>query len=508
MNFLDIKLFWSYFIFIVKALKYILMSYAAVSIGVFIFILAYFTLNAPPKGEGGPLVQEEVEVAQFCQAPDPETAPTFKAPADNVTKTGSEDDETLGTPLITSDCTGRAARHQFSSNLTTYRLVRKRVPVSKMSKPDKKGRSSENFNDESCHFNSAGKLKINIPDVDSSKYKVFFPQIAGEISLDREIPSRTRGKNSNLLYLIDYGLVFLLHLDENGKFIEVKGGTTEGNPAEFYLADVYQDIESPGRGELPDEALSCDTTRGAKIASGPQVSIPQQNPPLPPDQLQLQYFVFGSAAGSSQVVNGWGIHCKPAVYLYPPEKKLVNVRVYPKGELAFTDPPYDKEKGWTVWAEPGGEMYQESRVKGQEKVQNGYLYYEAKLLDSEIEKPTEGWVVKPSELEDLLNRTLPKLGLNEKEKKDFMDYWLTKLPDSPYYFVGLIEKPQRDYLETLKVTPNPDTSIRFSFFFEALSTPKVVQEPVIETPIRNGFTLVDWGGMIKLHPGTPFTCSQ
>ncbi len=74
--------------------------------------------------------------------------------------------------------------------------------------------------------------------------------------------------------------------------------------------------------------------------------------------------------------------------------------------------------------------------------------------------------------------------------------------------MGLVDKEQRDYLETLSVNPNPDTSIRFSLFFEMLDQPKEVIEPIIETPKREGFTLVDWGGMMKLHPGTPFTCSQ
>jgi hypothetical protein len=111
-------------------------------------------------------------------------------------------------------------------------------------------------------------------------------------------------------------------------------------------------------------------------------------------------------------------------------------------------------------------------------------------------------------MEDLFDEILPKLGLNEKEEKDFKDYWLTKLPESNYYFVGLVEKEQRDYLERLDVTPNPDTSIRFSLFFEMLDQPKQVAEPQIITPKRNGFTLVDWGGMIKLHKDTAFTCSQ
>ena len=473
------------------------MSYTAVSVGIFLFIIAFFTWNAP-KSNPGPPIEVEVSVSQFCQNVDTATAPTFKAPADNVLKVGKDDvDEGAGTLVRDPEGCG-GTRHQIGKDVT-YRLIRKNVP---MTTTDVK-KHDFNWDDGSCHFDTAEKLGIDIPEIDKTKFKIFYPEISGEISLDRPLFSRTRNADSYLMYFIDYGLIFLLHINPDGSLTEFKGGTTGGTPETFVLADIYQDIDS-NRPQLPPEALSCDTTRGAAIASGPQVTLPQPSASIAPDQLQLRHFVFGSKAGSSAVVNGWGVHCKPAVYLYPPQKQLVNVRVYPKGELSYTDPPYNPQTGWTVNANPSGSLF----TMNDEPITNDYLYYESKLLDSEIQKPKTGWVIKPAEMENLFNRILLQLGLNQKEAKDFKDYWLNKLPDSPYYFVGLIEKPQRDYLETLKVTPTPETSIRFSLYFEMLNKPKEVTEPKIQTPQRSGFTLVDWGGMVKLHPGTPFTCSQ
>src|SRR5690606_16124314 len=115
--------------------------------------------------------------------------------------------------------------------------------------------------------------------------------------------------------------------------------------------------------------------------------------------------------------------------------------VFPKGELTYTDPLYDPVRGWTVEAWPDGAIY-EKRMTNDER-RYPYLYYESKLLDAEIKKPTRGWVVKNGEMEQFLNEALPKLVLNKQEKKDFEDYWLSKLPQSPYYFVGLVEKEQR-----------------------------------------------------------------
>lgn len=475
------------------------MSYAAISIGLFIFILFYFTLNAPIQPPTTRVAQQKVEVSQFCQTPAENEALTFQAPADDVNKLGwDERDRDVGTVIRDPEGCG-GDRHHLRPGTVTYKLIRKNVPLTTT---DVK-KHDFNWDDSSCHFDTAEKLGINIPDVDTSKYKVFYPEISGEISIDRLLFSRTRGGERDLMYFIDYGLVFLLHINPDGSLTELKGGTTNGQSETFVLADIYQDQDSD-RPTLPDEALACDTTKGAAIVRGTQVLQPTQQVSTDSSQLQLQYFVFGTAQGSSQVVNGWGIHCKPAVYLYPEKKQLVNVQVFPKGELSYTDPPYTPGKGWTINASPNGALF----TMNHEPITNNYLYYESKLLDSEIKKPEKGWVVKYEELERLFNEKLPLLGLNPKEEKDFKNYWLNKLPKSPYYFVGLVEKNQRDYLEALSVTPNPDTSIRFSLFFEMLDQPKTVEEPKIQIPQRNGFTLVDWGGMVKLHPGTPFTCSQ
>jgi len=297
----------------------------------------------------------------------------------------------------------------------------------------------------------------------------------------------------------DLGLVFFRNKDP--KTIREIPSPDPLVPYKVYLLDIYQDVTKVSKGPFDPikELLGCsEKGEAANAVKTPmQVVVPEQTKSPDQKQLQLEWFVFES--------NGvWNIHCKPAVYLYPERKQLVNVKVFPKGELSYTDPPYNKETGWTVKAGVDGYL---SSLEG-ELIPNGYLYYESKLIDSEIKKPSEGWMVKKGEMESLFDVVLPELGLNIKEASDFKDYWLTKLPESPYYFVGLVEKEQRDYLERLDVTPNPDTSIRFSLFFEMLDEAREVKEPIINTPKRNGFTLVDWGGMIKLHPGTPFTCSQ
>jgi len=356
-------------------------------------------------------------------------------------------------------------------NKAEYVQIRRNVPTSKKSTPGDWEFLGGPVGTNIAHTINVGELPVK------PGYDAYYPSKWGEMDL----PGKGRK------YIRGEGL--LIFTNNDPATIKQVGNNT------IYFADVYQDrrvYDFKGKGYTENDMFICgvDTKVGSTFVVSPAQMVSQTK-----DQLQLEWFLF-----SSDKV--WGVHCKPAVYLYPPKKQLVNVKVFPKGELSYTDPPYDPNRGWTVWAEPQGKI-EDLRFKTYD-----YLYYESKIKDEVIEKPKAGWVVKFDELVDLYNKVLPKLGLNEKEKTDFIEYWLKTLPKSPYYFVGLIEKNQRDYLEALEVTPNPETSIRFSLYFEALDQPKVVKEPEIKTPERKGFTLVDWGGMIKLHPGTPFTCSQ
>ena len=44
------------------------------------------------------------------------------------------------------------------------------------------------------------------------------------------------------------------------------------------------------------------------------------------------------------------------------------------------------------------------------------------------------------------------------------------------------------------VEPEPDTVIRVFMAYAALEKPVDVPEPVLHTPERKGFTVVEWGG--------------
>jgi hypothetical protein len=173
---------------------------------------------------------------------------------------------------------------------------------------------------------------------------------------------------------------------------------------------------------------------------------------------------------------------KPAIYLYPTEDSPVKVRLEINGKMTKSVPDYGEE--WQVFAAKSGII--DSKYD--------YLFYEAKLR--RLELPKEGWVVKYSDLISWFDTNLPKMGLNEKEKQQFEEYWLGKLPESAYYEIKLFDEAFLRENMNLLISPQPDTVIRLEFYFKPLKEKVSLPEPSIATPERIGFTVVEWGGMI------------
>jgi hypothetical protein len=196
----------------------------------------------------------------------------------------------------------------------------------------------------------------------------------------------------------------------------------------------------------------------------------------------------------------WSPECKPAIYLYPQTATPVHVSVEPKGFLTYTKPQYPLG-GWNIIAQPDGSILSNGATYP-------YLYYESKIKDEAIVKPTNGYVIAYDQLSSFYTQILPRLGLSPKETNDFVEYWNNKLPKSPYYFVGIMNNSAINAIEPLQILPKPETIIRVRLYFEPLSTWKDVSQPDVSSVSRNGFTVVEWGGIVKIDKDHPFTCSQ
>lgn len=184
---------------------------------------------------------------------------------------------------------------------------------------------------------------------------------------------------------------------------------------------------------------------------------------------------------------GFTPECKPAIYLYPEVPSKIKVEVGPSvGKLTQSFPPYP-EGGWQVLALPNGQLFTQGQILS-------HLFYEALTPTPQI--PPQGWSASYQDLTSLLQQVSKEIGLNQLETKELTDYWLEKLPESPFYFVGLLPRDEIDRLESLKITPTPDTLFRMRLVFIPLKKPLQISPPLLSPFKRGGFTAVEWGGYL------------
>lgn len=177
---------------------------------------------------------------------------------------------------------------------------------------------------------------------------------------------------------------------------------------------------------------------------------------------------------------------KPIIYLYPEREMNVEVKLKNDYLLTTTYPKY--ENSWNVLAKPNGDLIDLKTNR------NLYaLYYENKMLN-EINVTNEGFVIKGEETIKFLEEKLAILGLNDREMEEFIIYWLPKLEKNKYNYIRFASEEEINNNMPLEVNPKPDTVIRILMTFKELDNPINVNEQQLNTPSRNGFTVVEWGG--------------
>lgn len=200
--------------------------------------------------------------------------------------------------------------------------------------------------------------------------------------------------------------------------------------------------------------------------------------------------VYATAAGEQMYKNmGEGAlmdDTKPVIYLYPEVETDIAVKLDPKGKMTASIPPYGD--GWNVNVEPNGLIDKKF----------GYLFYETEIPAAEIDLPFQGFLVAYDELEGFFDVILPKVGLRGQEIDDFKNWWLDgRLRPEKFYLVRLLDREAIEDIEPMSIEPKPDTVIRIRFIFTPMKDRIETFEPKIETPQRQGYTAVEWGGLVE-----------
>jgi len=180
--------------------------------------------------------------------------------------------------------------------------------------------------------------------------------------------------------------------------------------------------------------------------------------------------------------------CEPVIYLYPTTTQEISISVKPRGEMTNSVPTY--KTGWNVIVDPNGKIHDIALQKTYP-----YLFWEGWSLIFPL--PKDGFVVAEPDIHDFFLDTLPKLGLNDKETYDFINIWEPKFKSSLYYFITFHDQDFIDYFAPIEVFPQPDTIIRILMDYKPLDEPISVRPIDIRTPQRQGFTVVEWGGLVR-----------
>lgn len=177
---------------------------------------------------------------------------------------------------------------------------------------------------------------------------------------------------------------------------------------------------------------------------------------------------------------------KPNIYLYPEKREELTVQVTPKGKITKSIPEYNE--GWKVIAEPSGKI---------DKTYD-FLFYEASLnYKFTLNK---GWIINKDSFNEEMSSILTSIGLNSKEKADFIEYWSKELKwQSSRYAVYYLDPKEINEAIKLNLSKEPDSILRAYFYFVPLKDNEnlEIKKPEIKEFKRNGFTVVEWGGIGK-----------
>ncbi|HUT97575.1 MAG TPA: hypothetical protein VM054_00700 [bacterium] len=312
---------------------------------------------------------------------------------------------------------------------------------------------------------------------------------------DAEVTSETVGR-----------VVYVHGVLETSEGLPVTGATVEFVGTEkFFETDVNGSF---GRASLYKGSATIRCTIG-------EDTVELETPPLIPTtdehvirfHLGRDYALHLYTIGEDPSAVG-----KPNVYLYPEAEADVNVWLsfVGGGRMTASEPEYIE--GWDVTVTPEGKITAYEPVyfldpetgehwpvpaRGEPAGSYDYLFYEG-----EVAGPGQldyGWVVGREDVEKFFREKLAAYGFAGREIEDFVDYWAPRLTDYPLFAVYPQAGGEYEKLVSMSVFPAPDSVLRVVFTVRGLweNAELTLTEPAIAPFERGGFTVVEWGVILK-----------
>lgn len=184
---------------------------------------------------------------------------------------------------------------------------------------------------------------------------------------------------------------------------------------------------------------------------------------------------------------------KPVIYLYNYDTSNVRVELSRPEAITCSYPKYTT--GWEVYADGPKLIADDKELYS--------LYYESDAPASLYENFNngDGFLVKGEDAAEFLDEQLSLLGLDYKEREEFIIYWLPKLERNEYNHIYFSLPEEINMIQGLTVTPAPTQFIRVNVLFEAVDADYKVNEQKLEKFERNFAerTVVEWGGIKVTH---------
>lgn len=181
-----------------------------------------------------------------------------------------------------------------------------------------------------------------------------------------------------------------------------------------------------------------------------------------------------------------GGYAKPVLYLYPKnDNTKIEVSFDKENILKTTYPKYNGK--WSVIANKNGDLTD----------LNGKKYY-ALYWDEETYKKVsfnEEFYVTYENAINFLEEKLDIIGLNYKEKNEFIMYWLPVLESNKQSLVYFEFTKSREEFNKLNINPKPDSLLRFAIHIKKVNGKVNIKSQKLDTFKRSGFTAVEWGGV-------------
>lgn len=179
---------------------------------------------------------------------------------------------------------------------------------------------------------------------------------------------------------------------------------------------------------------------------------------------------------------------KPILYFYPKKDKTKITITFEKPELLDITYPVYKDK-WSVTANKNGVL---TDKKG--NTYYGLYWEETKHTDVDFSK---GYYVTKDNAISFLEDKLKYIGLNERERNEFIIYWLPILTKNEKSIVHFELTEERQKTNAIKISPKPDSLLRVSMHVKKVDKePKNIEMQHMKHFNRKGFTVVEWGGVI------------